>query len=98
MAVSQDIVTKVNTLMHEGFEIPMEQLTPSATLFDQLGLDSLDVVDMLVHLEENLKVKVDAKQLTDVRTLQDVYEMVAALAVEPSAAHAQACAEAQVSH
>jgi acyl carrier protein len=77
-----EIIAKVNALMHQGFEIPMEKLTPSATLFEELGLDSLDAIDMLVHLEENLKIKVDAEKLTTVRTLQDIYNLVEGLAVQ----------------
>jgi acyl carrier protein len=74
------IIIKVNELMQRGFELPAEKLVPSATLFDELGLDSLDAVDMLVHLEENLGIKVDAEKLISVRTLQDVYDMVEGLA------------------
>jgi len=86
-----EIVVKVNELMHRGFEIPEDKLTPTATLFDELGLDSLDAVDMLVHLEENLGIKVDAQKLVAVRTLQDIYDMVESLAP-------QSQAQGQLSH
>ena len=76
-----DIINKVNDLMHQGFEIPREKLTPQATLFDELGLDSLDAVDMVVHLEENLGVKVEGERLQSVRTLQDVYSLVTEVAI-----------------
>ena len=79
-----EIVLKVNELMAHGFEIPSEKLVPSATLFEELGLDSLDAVDMLVHLEEKLKIKVDAEKLTSVRTMQDIYDLVASLS-QPAA-------------
>ncbi len=71
-----EIVCQVNELMHEGFELPMEKLRAEATLFADLGLDSLDAVDMLVHLEEKLKIKVDSERLMKVRTLGDVYALV----------------------
>jgi acyl carrier protein len=86
-----EIVVKVNQLMHQGFEIPEDKLTPAATLFDELGLDSLDAVDMLVHLEENLGIKVDAERLISVRTLQDIYNLVEDLAVQNQT-------QAQLSH
>ena len=79
----EEIITRVNGLMHEGFELPLETLVPSATLFDDLGLDSLDAVDMLVHLQEKLDVKVDGERLMTVRTLQDVYALVESLPVKP---------------
>jgi acyl carrier protein len=77
---NQEIVTQVNQLMHQGFEIPMEKLTPSATLFEELGLDSLDAVDMLVHLEEKLSIKIDGERLMNVRTMQDIYALASELA------------------
>lgn len=80
-----EIVAKVNELMSRGFEIPAEKLTPNATLFDDLGLDSLDAVDMLVHLEENIGIKVDVEKMQGVRTLQDIYSMVETLAAGANA-------------
>ena len=76
---SEEIVLKVNALMKEGFEIPSEKLVPTATLFVELGLDSLDAVDMLVNLEEKLHIKVDVERLKKVKILQDVYDLVADL-------------------
>jgi acyl carrier protein len=75
-----EIIQRVNELMHKGFEIPKEKLLPEATLFEALGLDSLDAVDMLVHLEENFGIKVDGERVTQIRTLQDVYNLVAEVA------------------
>lgn len=72
----QEVVTKVNELMQKGFELEPDALVPTANLFSDLGLDSLDTVDMVVHLEENLKVKVDNERLMKVRTLEDVYSLV----------------------
>jgi len=76
------IVEQVNKLMIEGFEIPAEKLKPEAHLFTDLGLDSLDAVDMVVHLEEKIKLKVDAERMSQVRTLADVYKLVEDLHAE----------------
>lgn len=80
MSLSNEIQTKVNDLFIKGFEIPSEKLTPTASLYEDLGLDSLDAVDMLVHLEETFKIKVDGERLMEVRTLQNVYDLVAEVA------------------
>lgn len=71
-----EIKTKVNDLFVKGFEIPTEKLVPTASLYADLGLDSLDAVDMLVHLEEAFHIKVDGERLMEVRTLQNVYDLV----------------------
>lgn len=80
--MTTSIVEQVNKLMIEGFEIPAEQLKPEAHLFADLGLDSLDAVDMVVYLEEKIKLKVDAEQMTQVKTLGDVYNLVENLVAE----------------
>jgi acyl carrier protein len=74
-----EIIAKVNNLMQQGFEVPAEKLIPTATVFGDLGLDSLDAVDMLVNLEDRLGVKVDVEKLKGIRTLQDVYNLVSDL-------------------
>jgi acyl carrier protein len=74
---SREVIQQVNSLMKSGFEIPEEKLVPTATLIGDLGLDSLDAVDMLVYIEENMGVKVEGERLAHVKTLQDVYQLAA---------------------
>ncbi|MGZ3722804.1 MAG: phosphopantetheine-binding protein [Bdellovibrionales bacterium] len=77
MQPSMEVIQQVNNLMKTGFEIPEEKLVPTATLIGDLGLDSLDAVDMLVYIEETLGVKVEGERLASVKTLQDVYILAA---------------------
>ncbi len=85
---NEQIVSQVNDLMHQGFEIPRDKLVPTATLFDDLGMDSLDAIDMLVHLEEKLNIKVEGERLKKVRTLTDIYGLVGEVAGPVNAANA----------
>ncbi len=78
---SQETIAQVNQVMRDGFEIPIEKLTPMATVFGDLGLDSLDAIDMLVNLEDRIGIKVDVERLKAVRTLQDIYDLVEDLSV-----------------
>ena len=71
-----EIVEKVNQLMQQGFEISPEKLIPTARLKEDLGLDSLDAVDMLVHLEESLGSRIEGERLIQVKTLADIYVLV----------------------
>jgi acyl carrier protein len=74
--IREEIIGKINAVMSEGFEIPSEKLLPQAELKGDLGLDSLDAVDMLVMLEENMGTKVEGERLLQVKTLGDVYNLV----------------------
>ena len=56
--LAPEVIAQVNQLMMTGFEIPVEKLVPTATLIGDLGLDSLDAVDMLVYIEETMGIKI----------------------------------------
>jgi len=71
-----EIIEKVNSVLHNQLEIPLERLLPEATLFGDLALDSLDAVDMLVHLEDHLKVKVNVEVFKNARTVGDIYNLI----------------------
>jgi acyl carrier protein len=72
----QTLINEINQVMIEGFELEPSQLKPEAKIIEDLELDSLDAIDMLVFLEEKIKVKVDAETFRTVKTLDDVYTVV----------------------
>lgn len=73
----KDIYQRVNNIFIEEFELEPEQLVPEATLYDDLGLDSLDAVDMVVALEKEFGVKMkDEESIRSVRTLDDLYKLL----------------------
>ncbi len=63
MTVSQNVIEQVNTLMKSALKISPEKLVPTATLIGDLGLDSLDAVDMLVYMKKLLASKLRANAL-----------------------------------
>jgi len=70
----------VNTALIEEFELEAERLTPSAHIRDDLGLDSLDIVDMVIVLEKAFHFKLQNKEpLAKILTLGDLYAFIAAL-------------------
>lgn len=80
-----EVMGRVNAVMQQGFELKPELLKPEAKLFEELGLDSLDAIDLVVHLEEQLGIKVEAERFQNVRTLNDVYTLVGELIAEAKA-------------
>ena len=72
----EELVIEVNSALSEEFEISAEKLTADALLFDNLGLDSLDAVDMIVHLEDRMGIKLDIEKMQNVRTLGNVYDLI----------------------
>jgi acyl carrier protein len=71
-----EVQQRVNELMARGFELKPEQLVSTSRLKEDLGLDSLDAVDMLVYLEETIGTRIEGERLMHVKTLGDVYLLV----------------------
>jgi acyl carrier protein len=79
----EEIVGIVNEVFEEYFEIERERLLPEANIFEDLELDSLDVVDLVVAMQEKFKVRIrDDERIRSIRTLGDVYEFVLGLKFE----------------
>jgi acyl carrier protein len=73
--VSQDLYTTFQTVLVDEFGVPADDVAPDAT-FEALGLDSLDVVELTLVLEEQTGVKLEDEELEDVRTVQDAIDKV----------------------
>jgi acyl carrier protein len=74
-----EIYERIRTTLIESFEIPSERVTLSATLMEDLELDSIDAIDMAVHIQEMTNVRVDEQDLRKLRTVGDTVELVVAL-------------------
>jgi acyl carrier protein len=72
----EEIIRKINQLLIDEIEIDEKQLSPEADLKKDLGIDSLDFVDLFVIIENNFGFKMKAEEMSDVKTLQDFYNYV----------------------
>jgi len=72
-----EIIDKVNEFLIDEFEIEESALGPEAHLIDDLGIESLDFVDIVVTIEKEFGFKVKREEITNVRTLNDLYEYIA---------------------
>ena len=78
--IDQEIIKKINGVFEESFEIEKERLVPEAHIFTDLGLDSLDIVDLVVALQNAFGVKIrNEEKVRDIRTLQDIYQFISSL-------------------
>jgi acyl carrier protein len=74
----QEIIDRTNSVFEESFEIDPERLVPEAHIFTDLGLDSLDIVDLIVALQTSFGVKIRTDdKVREIRTLGDVYRFIA---------------------
>ncbi|WP_031388636.1 acyl carrier protein [Desulfonatronum thiodismutans] len=77
--MQQHIIDTVNTALAEEFELEAETMQPDSHLFNDLGLDSLDAVDMVIVLEKAFGCKLrDEQAIREIRTLGDLYAFIEA--------------------
>lgn len=64
-----EIEEKVKGFMVEELEIEENELLPEALLKDDLGIDSLDYVDIVVIVDKIFGFKIKPEEMTEVKTL-----------------------------
>jgi acyl carrier protein len=73
----QEIIDLINLTLAEEFELDMEDMKPEALIFDDLDLDSLDIVDMVVVLENAFQFKIrEEESIKKIRSLDDIHKFV----------------------
>ena len=65
----KEIEEKVRNFLIEDLEIDEENIAPEAKLKDDLGIDSLDFVDIVVIVEKNFGFKIKREEMQGVVTL-----------------------------
>ena len=70
------IIQILNNFLIEEFEISADLIKPEALLKDDLGLESLDFVDIAVIIEKEFGLKVKGMDMIGVHTLQDLYDYI----------------------
>lgn len=79
----QEIIDITNRVFEESFEIEKDKLRPEAHIFTDLGLDSLDIVDLVAALQKSFGVNIrNEEQVRNIRTLQDIYEFISSIKKE----------------
>ncbi|MCK5857179.1 MAG: acyl carrier protein [Bacteroidales bacterium] len=71
-----EIIEIVNSFLIEEFELDAEDLSPEAHLMNDLEIESLDFVDIVVIIEKDFGFKVKNEDLTNLRTLDDLYNYI----------------------
>ena len=65
----QEIEEKVREFLIDDLEIDEEKIAPEAQLKDDLGIDSLDFVDIVVIVEKKFGFKIKPEEMAGVKTL-----------------------------
>ena len=73
----QEVIELIDSSLAEEFELDRADMTPEANIYEDLGLDSLDTVDMVIVLEGAFNFKIrEEESVRAIRTLGDIHIFV----------------------
>ncbi len=70
------IYEKVVEILAEQFDIDSSEITSDTLIVDDLGADSLDVVDIMMSLEDEFTVEVPDEAVEGIKTVGDIVKFV----------------------
>ena len=65
----EEVVEKLKTIVSDRLDVEKDQVTPEKTFVEDLGADSLDIVELIMGIEEEFDIEIpdeDAEKLTSV--------------------------------
>ena len=72
----QEIEEKVRAFLIDDLEIDEEKISDDATLKEDMGIDSLDFVDIVVIVEKNFGFKIKPEEMAGVTTLRQFCDYI----------------------
>ncbi|MDX1693949.1 MAG: acyl carrier protein [Ketobacteraceae bacterium] len=76
MKSKEEVYSKLSEIMVELFEVEESDIQPDANLYEELGIDSIDAVDLVVKLKEITGKRIQPEEFKSARTVQDVVDAV----------------------
>jgi acyl carrier protein len=76
--MSGDLSNRIQSIVAEQLGVEVAEVTKDASILDDLGADSLDVVELVMTLEDAFDIEVPDEAVEEMRTIGDVQRFVEA--------------------
>jgi acyl carrier protein len=76
---NDQLYERIKRILVDQFEVDDAVISLQANLYEELGIDSIDAVDLMVQLKELTGKKIPPEQFREVRTIGDVLETLSHL-------------------
>ncbi len=70
------VFEKVRSILVDQLDLDEEKVTPEASVADDLGADSLDIVDLVMSLEEEFDLEIPDDQVENIKTVGDIVKYI----------------------
>ena len=76
MRGEMELEEKVIELIIEQLNVTREQCVPEASFINDLGADSLDLMELIMEMEEQFGVSISDEELQNIRTIRNVVDFL----------------------
>lgn len=70
------VLEKVKAILSEQFDVEEDSITPETTIADDLGADSLDVVDLLMSIEDEFEIEIPDEEIDNIKTVGELVKYI----------------------
>ena len=74
--MAASVEARVKEIICEQLGVSTEEVVPTASFIEDLGADSLDLVELVMALEEEYNVEISDEDAEKIRTVQDVLNYI----------------------
>lgn len=74
--MSQAIEERVRSIIADQLGVAEEEIKPESKFIEDLGADSLDIVELIMAMEEEFECEIPDEEAEKIRTVQDVISYV----------------------
>ncbi|CDB24642.1 acyl carrier protein [Clostridium sp. CAG:557] len=70
------VLEKVKKILSEQFSVEEDSITANTNIAEDLGADSLDVVDILMSIEDEFEIEVPDEEIENIRTVGELVNYI----------------------
>ena len=76
MADREEVVRRVKDLISQSLGVNPSEVTPEASFIDDLGADSLDIVELVMLIEKEFNIEIPDEDAEKISTVQDAIDYI----------------------
>ena len=70
------VFEKIRSILAEQLDLEEDSITMDSNIAEDLGADSMDVVDLIMSIEDEFEIEVPDEQIENIKTVGDVVNYI----------------------